>query len=67
MQRCLLVLLFLLLGPVFPMVEATDARSTVINLEVDRHDWTSDEAVEVDLRLRIATLRSTNFCVWTGR
>ena len=54
MQRCLLVLLFLLLGPVFPMVEATDARSTVITLEVDRHDWTSDEAVEVDLRLRNA-------------
>ena len=65
MQRCLWVLLFLLLGPVLPMVEATEGRSTVITLEVDRHDWTSDEIVEIDLRLRNAPFNQLLRADWS--
>ena len=59
-----MVLLLLVLAPFSGMVEATEGRSTVITLELQRHDWTSDEVVELDLRLRNAPFNEQLRAEW---
>ena len=53
-QRLVWLILFVLMAPLLPVTGAIEARSTVVSLEIPRHDWTSKEVVEVDLRLRNA-------------
>ena len=65
MKHCFCVLSLLLLGLASPMVEAAEGRSTVITLEVDRHDWLSNETVEVDLRLRNAPFNQVLRADWS--
>ena len=64
MHRWFVVLLLLVLAPFSVMVEATEGRSTVITLELQRHDWTSEEVVEVDLRLRNAPFNEQLRAEW---
>ena len=46
------------------MAEATQVRSTIVTLEFTRHDWTSNEVVEVDLRLRNAPFNEQLRAEW---
>ena len=53
-QRLVWLILSVLMAPLLPVTGVIEARSTVVSLEIPRHDWTSEEVVEVDLRLRNA-------------
>lgn len=59
-----MLLLLLVLAPLLPMAEATQGRSTIVRLEFTRHDWTSNEVVEVDLRLRNAPFNEQLRAEW---
>ena len=53
-QRLVWLILSVLMAPLLPVTGVIEARSTAVSLEIPRHDWTSEEVVEVDLRLRNA-------------
>ena len=63
-QRLVWLILFVLMAPLSPVAGAIEARSTVVSLEIPRHDWTSEEVVEVDLRLRNAPYNEVMRAEW---
>ena len=67
MQRLVWLLILLMVLPVLPTGAAVDGRSTVVTLELPRHDWVSDEVVEIDLRLRNAPFNQALRADWTLR
>jgi phospholipase/lecithinase/hemolysin len=63
-QRLVWVVLFVLMAPLLPYTAATEGRSTIVTLEIPRHDWTSEEVVEIDLRLRNAPYNEALRAEW---
>ena len=71
-QRLVWLVLFLLTVPTFTVMatgegRSVEGRSVVITLEIPRHDWTSEETVEVDLRLRNAPYNEMMRAEWVLR
>ena len=66
-QRSVWLVLFVLMAPLLPDVAATEGRSTIVTLEIPRHDWTSEEVVEIDLRLRNAPYNEMLRAEWVLR
>lgn len=64
-QRFAWFLIALMMAPLVPVSSGAEARSTVVMLELERHDWLSDEVVEVDLRLRNAPFNQALRAEWT--
>ena len=64
MQRCLWLVFLVVLAPLVHTVDAASGRSTVVTLEVPRHDWLSNETVELDLRLRNAPFNTPLRAEW---
>ena len=63
-QRLVWLVFIVMMIPLGSPVAATDARSPVITLEIPRHDWTSEETVEIDLRLRNAPYNEVMRAEW---
>ena len=59
-----MVLLLLVLAPFQTTVAETSGRSTSVFLDLDRHDWWSNETVEIDLRLRNAPYNQVMRAEW---
>ena len=66
-QRSVWLVLFVLMAPLLPDAAATEGRSTIVTLEIPRHDWTSEEVVEIDLRLRNAPYNEMLRAEWVLR
>lgn len=63
-QRLVWLVLVVLMVPLLPVMEAEGGRSTVVTLDIPRHDWTSSEVVEIDLRLRNAPYNQVLRAEW---
>ena len=63
-QRCLWLVFLVVLAPLVHTVDAASGRSTVVTLEMPRHDWLSNETVELDLRLRNAPFNTPLRAEW---